>query len=63
MKKKITPKQVTKLWKVKGSMAALADQLGTSENTIRRWSNGTVDINKTGYRLEIDRLLFEHRIS
>ena len=63
MKKKITPRQVTKLWKAKGSMAALADQLGTSENTVRRWSNGTVDINKTGYRLEIDRLLFEHRIS
>ena len=63
MKKKITPKQVTKLWHEVGSMAALADRLGTSENTIRRWANGTVDINKSGYRLEIDRLLFEHRIS
>ena len=63
MKKKITPNQITKLWKVKGSMAALADQLGISENTIRRWANGKVDINRSGYRLEIDRLLFEHRIS
>ena len=63
MEKKITPTKINKLWKKMGSMAALADRLEVSENTIRRWVNGTVDVNNSGYRFEIDRLMFEHRIN
>ena len=63
MEKKITPTKINKLWKKMGSMAALADRLEVSENTIRRWVNGTVDVNNSGYRFEIDCLMFEHRIN
>jgi len=62
MENKINPTKITRLWKKMGSMAALADRLKVSENTVRRWENGKIDINNSGYRFELDRLFFEYRI-
>ena len=62
MKKKITQKQINKLWKATGNMAALASRLDVSEMTVRRWDNGSTDINSSGYRFEVERLIFEYGI-
>ena len=63
MDKKLTPHRVERLWKKMESRAALAAKLNVSENTIRRWENGKVDVNKSGYRFELTRLMFEHSIN
>jgi DNA-binding transcriptional regulator YiaG len=63
MPKKITKGNITKLWEILGSRAALADRLEVSENTVRRWEKGVSDINLTGYKFEVDRLLYEHGIN
>jgi len=63
MDKTLTPHMVKRLWKKMESRAALAAHLKISENTIRRWDNGKVDVNKSGYRFELARLMFKYGIS
>jgi len=63
MNVKITPVKVRKLREKMGSYAALAHPLGVTEMTIRRWEKGTIDINVSGYRFEVARLMFENGIS
>ena len=45
-----------------GTYAALAHRLSVTEMTIRRWEKGEPDINVSGYRFEVERLLFEYGI-
>ena len=63
MKKKITTHQITKLCQKMGNINALASRLEVSEMSIRRWEKGTVDINSSGYRFEVERILFEYGIN
>ena len=63
MKKNITRSQMTKLWKAKGSRAALAARLEVTEMSIRGWENGKPDVNKSLIRFEVARLLEEHGIN
>ena len=60
---KITPLKVKKLREKMGTYAALANRLGVTEMTIRRWEKGEPDINVSGYRFEVARLMFEHGIN
>ena len=63
MNKPITPHKIVRLRKKMGNYAALAVHLKVTEMTIRRWEKGTPDVNVSGYRFEIDRLLTENGIN
>ena len=63
MKKNITPTKITRLWGKMGTRASLAAHLSISEASVRGWESGNTDINKSGYRFEVERLLVEHGIS
>ena len=62
MGKQIKPTQVKKLREKMGTYAAIAHRLGVTEMTVRRWEAGKIDINVSGYRFEVERLLFEYGI-
>ena len=62
MTTKITPIKVRRLREKMGTYAALAHRLSVTEMTIRRWEKGEPDINVSGYRFEVERLLFEYGI-
>ena len=62
MIKQISPVKVRRLVKKMGSYAALASRLDITEMTVRRWEKGEPDINVSGYRFEVERLLFEFGI-
>ena len=63
MEKELTPNKIKRLWKKMENRAALAARLNVSEMTIRRWELGTINVNKSGYRFELARLMFEHGIN
>ena len=63
MNRQIAPTKVKRLRKKMGSYAALANRLSVTEMTVRRWEKGEPDINVSGYRFEVERLLFEYGIN
>ena len=63
MKKNITPTKIKRLWEKMGSRASLAARLGISEMAVRKWEKGEVNLDNSGYRFEVERLLFEHGIN